>query len=184
MSLLMECMNLLEQSSKRRIVGASRKRERLSVTNLSLENNLPMFRLNTPVVIRMKGISTSWSKSKLTQCTCMYIPECQYLLSGMVGSQGSSDSLLSVGSYNYTMEVIRILTKSPSNRVLIRDLKKVFFVENTFSTKCLGSGSQDDQNGTHFALERSVSLTLPLATSLNSFVTALSNYGNRVSECY
>ena len=117
---------------------------------------------------------------KQTYTVHMHVPECQYLLSGMVGSQGSSDSLLSVGSYNYTMEVIRILTKSPSNRVLIRDLKRVLFVENTFSTKCLGSGSQDDQNGTHFALERSVSLTLPLATSLNSFVMALSNYGNHV----
>ena len=29
-------------------------RERLSVTNLSSENNLPMFRLNAPVVIRVK----------------------------------------------------------------------------------------------------------------------------------
>lgn len=74
---------------------------------------------------------------KQTNTVHMHLPECQYLRSGMVGSQGSSDSLLSVGSYNYTMEVIRVLTKSPSNRVLIRDLKKVvFFVENTISTKC------------------------------------------------
>ena len=65
---------------------------------------------------------------KQTYTVYMHVPECQYLLSGMVGSQGSSDSLLSVGSYRYTMEVIRILTKSPSNRVLIRDLRKVFFL--------------------------------------------------------
>ena len=31
-----------------------KQRERLSVTNLSLENNLLMFRLNAPVVIRAK----------------------------------------------------------------------------------------------------------------------------------
>ena len=30
------------------------KREKLSAINLSLENNLPMFRLNAPVVIRVK----------------------------------------------------------------------------------------------------------------------------------
>ena len=64
---------------------------------------------------------------KQTYTVHMHLPECQYLLSGTVGSQGSSDSLLSVGSYKYTVEVIRILTKSPSNSVLIRDLKKVFF---------------------------------------------------------
>ena len=82
---------------------------------------------------------------KQTNTVHMHLPECQYLRSGTVGSQGSSDSLLSVGSYNYTMEVICVLTKSPSNRVLIRDLKKVFFVENTISTKCcLGSGSQNN----------------------------------------
>ena len=35
---------------------ASQFRRRLSVTNLSLENNLPKFRLNAPVVIRVKGL--------------------------------------------------------------------------------------------------------------------------------
>lgn len=30
----------------------------------------------------------------------MHLPECQYLLSGTVESQGSSDNLPSVGSYN------------------------------------------------------------------------------------
>ena len=45
-------------------------RERLSVTNLSSENNLPMFWLNAPVVIRLKGWwlmtgAFSWNIGKL-----------------------------------------------------------------------------------------------------------------------
>jgi len=40
-------------------------RERLSVTNLSSENNLPTFQLNAPVVIRAND---NWSiQSKQTQ---------------------------------------------------------------------------------------------------------------------
>ena len=51
---------------------------RLSVTNLSSENNLPTFRLNAPVVVRVKGafsrnIGKLFSELKLVTDNLLFV---------------------------------------------------------------------------------------------------------------
>ena len=48
-------------------------KRRVSVTNFSLENNLPMFQLNAPVVIRAKDVGKLFSELNLVVNNLLFI---------------------------------------------------------------------------------------------------------------